>query len=163
MDHGEIVYLGIGGNFSKTEEAIGQALEKLAKHPKIWELRSSSLCKNPAVSPIPQADYLNMACELKTSLSPHELLRYAESIERDLGQRRKAKDAPRLIDIDIILFGTQRINDARLEVPHPRWQERPFVIEPLSELVDSVALPRQGDPERCDTIQLTELLFASSH
>ena len=104
----------------------------------------ASLYETAPVHLTDQPRFLNTAVRVTTSLPPHELLAFLQGIEMDLGRRRGPKAVrfgPRPIDLDIIFYGVERIATDALEVPHPRWRERDFVIAPACELLD----PRQAD------------------
>jgi 2-amino-4-hydroxy-6-hydroxymethyldihydropteridine diphosphokinase len=89
----------------------------------------------------PGPDYLNAACEITTDLTPPELLVFAKEIEHAIGRRPGARWAPRPIDIDILLYGDQRIETAELTVPHPLLAERNFVVAPLAEIAADAPHP----------------------
>lgn len=137
------VYLSLGGNIGDSSSTISHALELLKAVPEVTHLRASRFYSTspilPASEPFPQEYYTNAACELETSLSPHELLKALQSIETELGKIPKAKNAPRIIDIDILFFGDQIFSTPDLELPHPRWKERLFVLTPLSDLVQTLS------------------------
>jgi len=92
-----------------------------------------------------QDDFINAVAEIKTSLDPIPLLRILQSIENVMGRQRSGRRwGPRLIDIDLLLYGDQKYHSADLEVPHPRMHERAFVLIPLSELAAELEIPGHG-------------------
>ena len=88
-----------------------------------------------------QGWFLNIAAEAETELMPRQLLRVIRNIERELGRKRIVRAGPRTIDIDILLFGENRVNAAELEIPHPRMTERRFVLVPMAEIAPAVRHP----------------------
>lgn len=135
------VYIGLGGNIGESVTILKQALDHIKLIPEIHDLKVSSFYLTSPVSPIPQNDYVNAVCSLTTSLSADDLLQKLQAIEADLGKMPKSKEDPRIIDLDILLFGLEFYNTKYLEVPHPRWMERLFVLIPMSELTSEIAYP----------------------
>lgn len=131
-------YVALGGNIGDVQETFQKALQFLGGLPEVSHLTTSSFHWNPAISPIPQGDFLNGVCCFYWSKGPLELLRALQKIQRNLGQYEKPKEAPRIIDLDLLFFGNEKIQTADLEVPHPRWQGRLFVLEPLAELTTTI-------------------------
>lgn len=136
----EEVYLGLGGNLGNPIEILSAAIEKIKALEKVKVLKVSSFYKTSPVSDIPQSDFINGAIKLITSLSPFELHYFLQAIERELGKEVKEKNGPRHIDIDILLFGNREIQNPRLQIPHPRYKERLFVLKPLSEIINDLPL-----------------------
>ena len=151
------VYLAIGGNFPETATLITQAIEAIQHHPHIWDVTYSPLYETEAVSDIPQPNFLNGAIGLKTDLTAAELFAFLEELQHTLGKRRKPKNAPRPIDIDILFFGLEFHDTPVLEIPHPRWRERFFVLRPLSDLTDSITFPINAEGD-CETVSLDDAL-----
>lgn len=122
-----------------------EALEKLnASDLKL--LRSSSLYETAPMGLTDQPWFLNQVAEFETSLLPLELLHRIHHIEKDLGRVRTVVNGPRTVDIDIILYGDTILQSADLEIPHPRYRERRFVLEPLAELAPTLRDPATGEP-----------------
>jgi 2-amino-4-hydroxy-6-hydroxymethyldihydropteridine diphosphokinase len=136
-----LVAVGLGGNLGEVAETLRAAARAIADLPTTFKFRLSHLYRNPAVSPIPQPEFLNGMALFYTSATARHLLAELQGIERKLGKKFKAKEAPRPLDLDIIFFGQERHQCADLEIPHPRWQERLFVVAPLCELLVEVVLP----------------------
>lgn len=153
------VYLGLGGNERDSLTLIRQALKQIECLNGVYSLRCSRFYQTLPVSPIPQANYFNAVCQLETNLDAHSLFYQLEKIETDLGKVSKPKEAPRPIDIDILFFGTETIDDQQLQIPHPHWKNRLFVLAPLSDLTKEIALPNQ------ETCNLDEYLktFSNQH
>jgi 2-amino-4-hydroxy-6-hydroxymethyldihydropteridine diphosphokinase len=138
------VYLGLGGNERESLALIRQALQQIERLSGVRSLCCSRFYRTRPVSLIPQASYVNAVCRLETTLDAHALFDNLRKIESYLGKIPKPKDAPRPIDIDILFYGSETINDAELTIPHPHWHERLFVLAPLMDLTDEVALPNQA-------------------
>jgi 2-amino-4-hydroxy-6-hydroxymethyldihydropteridine diphosphokinase len=102
---------------------------------------ASSVYETAAVGGPAQGDYLNQVVALDTSLAPHRLLNALQEIEKSLGRRRTVRWGPRTLDLDLLLYGESEIDDEELIVPHPRMEERRFVLEPLAELAPELRLP----------------------
>jgi 2-amino-4-hydroxy-6-hydroxymethyldihydropteridine diphosphokinase len=131
-----VVYLSLGSNLGDRERNLNRALE-LLEDPRLRLRRRSQIRETEPVGIGPQPKYLNMVAEFDTELFPIQLLRRCLSVENQLGRRRMGTWTPRTIDIDIILYGAAFIATPELTVPHPRYQQRSFVLEPLRELIPS--------------------------
>jgi 2-amino-4-hydroxy-6-hydroxymethyldihydropteridine diphosphokinase len=136
------VYLGLGSNLGRRRAAITAALGWLAQHPRIALRRHSGLIETEPWGVSDQPRFINAVVEIETSLPPRELLEQLKSAERALGRReRKQKWGPREIDIDILLYGDEVIDEATLTIPHPCLTERAFVIRQLLELDNALKHP----------------------
>ncbi|HEY2809772.1 MAG TPA: 2-amino-4-hydroxy-6-hydroxymethyldihydropteridine diphosphokinase [Rhabdochlamydiaceae bacterium] len=167
MEIKETVYLGLGSNvgtFDQSARTIQRACALIECIPLVQILRVSSLYRTTPVSSTPQRDFINGACALETTLSPEVLYDALHRIEVLLGKTPKAKNAPRSIDIDILFFGRRLCRTAELCIPHPQWRERLFVLKPLSDLADEIAVPL-NESEECQLINLKEFLqtFSNPH
>lgn len=147
------VYLGLGGNECESLVLIRQALKHIERLNGVSSLRCSRFYRTSPVSPIPQEKYINAVCRLETTMDAHTLFSHLQNIETHLGKLPKPKEAPRPIDIDILFYGSEKIEDAELTIPHPRWQERLFVLAPLTDLTDEIALPDQMKCNLVDYLQ----------
>jgi len=128
-----IVFLGIGSNLGDRAENINKALENLGKLAEVRILAVSSLLETePQGASGP--NYINAVAKIETNLEPQELLSALQQIEESLGRRRPFKGAPRIIDLDILLYAERVVNSPELNIPHPRMLERDFVIKPLLEI-----------------------------
>lgn len=127
-------YIGIGSNLDDREANIKSAIIALRNRDDIQVERVSSIYETDPVSDIPQGKFLNGVIEITTSLGPRALLRELNAIEEKLGRRRILKNAPRTIDLDILYYGNEHIHEDGLEIPHPRINEREFVLKGLREL-----------------------------
>lgn len=133
-------YLSLGSNLGDREANLRRALELLAS-PEIRIRRVSSLYETEPQDLRHQPWFLNLAAEIETSLFPMQLLNRVQKIEKDMGRKRIVEKGPRTIDIDIVLFGNFTIDTPRLTTPHPRMQDRRFVLEPLAELAPDLRHP----------------------
>jgi pantoate--beta-alanine ligase len=148
---GEVTaYLGLGANEGDREASIRTALEGLARVPGVRVLRVSALRASAhAGGGPPQPEYLNGVAEVATVLPPHALLAVCKALEAAAGRRLPApRNQPRPLDLDLLLYGRERVDSRDLEVPHPRLLERPFVVEPLRELGVDAAVVAQLLPVR---------------
>ena len=146
--------LSLGGNMGDVAQSFSIALQALRDHPHISSLRASRIYVTPPWGKTDQPDFLNMAVAFETSLSPHELLALIRNIEEQGGRKREERWGPRTLDLDIIVYGDAFIDDAQLQIPHPRAHERAFVLVPLAEILPDAKL--QGRTVRelaqdCDT------------
>lgn len=134
-------YLGLGGNFEGSLEAISSALAYLDAHAYIDVDAVSSLYKTAPIGPTAQADFFNAVVRIETRLSPEDLLSATMHIENLLGRIRTERWGPRVIDIDVLLYGRREISTPSLTVPHARMHERAFVLVPLAELEPDLRIP----------------------
>lgn len=136
---GGTAYLCLGSNMGQRASTMGLALGVLARAGLSIRARSS-LYETPPWGPVPQGPYLNQVVEVESPVGPRSLLFLALMVERMLG-RDRAKElrfGPRRIDIDILLFGDEKVADADLEIPHPRLLERAFALVPLTEIAPQI-------------------------
>jgi 2-amino-4-hydroxy-6-hydroxymethyldihydropteridine diphosphokinase len=133
------VFLGLGGNLGDRRELMRSAVDQI-RHV-IDDVRVSSLYESAAWGVTDQPAFLNAVVRARTSLEPLELLDAMQAIENDLGRVREQHWGPRLIDIDILLYGAEIIDEPRLQVPHPYMTQRGFVLRPLADLAAGLTLP----------------------
>ena len=129
-----ICYIGIGSNLGDRQGYIDRAVKLLKSSKDIKFKRSSSIYETDPVSDIPQGKFLNGVLEIETALEPRELLNELNGIEMGIGRRRTVKDAPREIDLDILYYGQEMVREKDLIIPHPKINEREFVLKGLREL-----------------------------
>jgi 2-amino-4-hydroxy-6-hydroxymethyldihydropteridine diphosphokinase len=135
-----ITYLSLGGNLGNTIEIFQNSMEILTKKVgKITQL--SSLYQTAAWGPIPQNDFINQVIEVETKLSAQELMDILLEIELKQGRVRQERWGPRTLDLDIIFFGEQLISTESLEIPHPRMEDRKFVLIPMVEINPNLIHP----------------------
>lgn len=137
-----IAYLGLGSNLGDRAANLESAVSMLGRTPGVLVRRVSSTLETAAVGgPVDSPPFLNAVAEVETTLGSHALLQRLLEIERDLGRQRREKWEPRLIDLDILLFGDQIISSRDLVIPHPLMHERRFVLSPLAELAPDLVHP----------------------
>ncbi|CAG0948952.1 2-amino-4-hydroxy-6-hydroxymethyldihydropteridinediphosphokinase [Myxococcaceae bacterium] len=138
-------FVSLGSNLGDREATLRMALSALAATPETSLVAVSSWYETDPVGPAPQGPYLNAAARLRTTLSARDLLDRLLAIERKAGRVRSAeRNAARTLDLDLLLYGVQRIDEPGLLVPHPRLHERGFVLEPLAEIAGERRHPRLG-------------------
>jgi 2-amino-4-hydroxy-6-hydroxymethyldihydropteridine diphosphokinase len=134
-----IAYIGLGSNLGDRKQNLTRALELLSKHMKIEQI--SSIYETEPVGYEQQPLFLNAVCRISTKLNPEKLLRLVKKIEAKLGRTPSFTNAPRPIDIDILLYGDEVFSHQDLTIPHPRLAERAFVLVPLAEIAPDLAHP----------------------
>lgn len=134
-------YLGIGSNLGDKEENVKQAIAMLNNHPRIDVTKCSSLIVTEPYGGVEQDDFLNGALEVKTLLSPQELLSVIGEIETALKRERIVHWGPRTIDLDILFYDNEVVREENLFIPHIEVQKRRFVLEPLAEIAPSYRHP----------------------
>ncbi len=128
------IYIAIGSNVGDKERNISQAIKCLEKSRGIAVDKVSSLIKTKAVGGPLQPDFLNGVVKIKSNLSAQSILKITQDIERGLGRVRTVSNGPRVIDLDVILYGEQIVNDDNLQIPHLKMFDRDFVLRPLFEI-----------------------------
>jgi len=134
-------FLGLGSNLGDRLANLQAAVRLLAAATDVVVAASSRVWESDAVGGPPQPDYLNAVIEVRTTLSPWELLAACRRVEVDLGRVREVRWGPRTIDVDVLLFDDLTIDKEDLAVPHPRLTERAFAVLPLLELDPDATLP----------------------
>ncbi|PKN89217.1 MAG: 2-amino-4-hydroxy-6-hydroxymethyldihydropteridine diphosphokinase [Deltaproteobacteria bacterium HGW-Deltaproteobacteria-1] len=150
-----ISYIGIGSNVGDSLANCKEAVARLSGIPETVLERVSSFYKTEPVTDLPVAEavqevlrnqdwFTNAAVEIRTLLSPRDLLRRLQDMENTMGRVRTFAGAPRVIDLDLLLYGQEVINEKDLVVPHPSMHKRRFVLEPLCEIASYVIHPLFG-------------------
>lgn len=137
-------YIALGSNLSEPEEQVKAGFEELAMLPKTLLAGVSSLYRSAPVGYVEQPDFVNAVAKIETALGPNELLDALLEIERRFGRVREFANAPRTLDLDIILYDEAQHVEEGLSIPHPRMHERAFVVVPLAELAPDAAVPGRG-------------------
>jgi 2-amino-4-hydroxy-6-hydroxymethyldihydropteridine diphosphokinase len=141
-------YVGLGANLGDRETTLRAAVAALSAEAGIEVVAVSKLRETEPVGVGEQPRYLNGVAELVTTLSPRLLLDLLLAVERRFGRVRSAGEhGPRTLDLDLLLYGDEEIDEPELHVPHPRLHERRFVLEPLAELAPGLVVPGRGDVE----------------
>jgi 2-amino-4-hydroxy-6-hydroxymethyldihydropteridine diphosphokinase len=141
------VYLSLGSNLGDRQANLRKAVERL-KAAEVHILRCSQVYETEPQDVKHQDWFLNAVVEAETELFPLQLLSRTQRIEQDLGRQRSKPGGPRIIDIDILLYGDFRIRTPQLEIPHARMAARRFVLEPLAELAPELRHPSTGGTVR---------------
>jgi 2-amino-4-hydroxy-6-hydroxymethyldihydropteridine diphosphokinase len=141
-------YVGLGANLGDREATLRAAVGALAAEEGVEVVSVSFLRETQPVGVGQQPVYLNGAAELETKLTARELLDRLLAVEQRFGRTRvPGEHAPRTLDLDLLLYGDEVIDEPGLHVPHPRLHERRFVLEPLAELAPGLVVPGRGDME----------------
>jgi 2-amino-4-hydroxy-6-hydroxymethyldihydropteridine diphosphokinase len=143
-----LAFVGLGSNLAHPRRQVARAARALARLP---GTRIVALSPSYATAPMgardPQPDYVNAVVAVRTILAPRALLARLQAIERRQHRRRDAqtpRNAPRTLDLDLLLYGRRRIANALLTVPHPRMHQRAFVLRPLLDIAPAAAIPGRG-------------------
>ena len=135
------VFLGLGSNLDDRVETVRGAERLISEIDGVIVVSSASLYDTEPVGIVDQPSFINSALKIKTTLQPAELLGKLKEIEREMGRVDAVRWGPRIIDIDILLFGDIVINEEGLTIPHPEMTKRAFVLVPLSEIAPNVVHP----------------------
>ncbi len=146
------VFLSLGSNLGHRKVYLEQAVLGLDKIPHSRVIRSSSVYETTAWGKTDQGNFYNIAVELETSLEAHDLLHFTQAIEHSLGREREEFWGPRTIDIDLLLFGEEKIDTQELTIPHPFMTKRAFVLEPLQEIAGDLKLQGKGIGEMLEEL-----------
>jgi 2-amino-4-hydroxy-6-hydroxymethyldihydropteridine diphosphokinase len=133
------VYLSLGSNLNDREANLRAAIENLSELGHVVAV--SSFYETEPVDAAPQTWFLNCALKLDTEKMPRQLIAGVLALEQEMGRQRRQPNAPRIIDIDVLLFGSSIIELPSLTVPHPRMHQRRFVLEPLAEIAPDLRHP----------------------
>ena len=138
-------FIALGANLGDPVAQLREAAQRLRNTAGLHSVQLSPIYFSAPVGVVDQPRFANAAVRLETSLDAHELLAVCHSVERAMGRVRTVRWGPRTIDLDLIFFGTLRLTDDVLTLPHPRWSERAFVVQPIYDLapdlvIDGVAL-----------------------
>ena len=143
LDAPVVAYIGVGANLGFAQDAVMNALVDLSGLPESEFIAASSLYRSASIG-ADGPDYINAAAEIATRLVPHELLAALQAIELRHGRVRTTRNAPRTLDLDLLLYGDAIIATPDLVVPHPRLAERAFVLRPLLDLAPDLRIPGKG-------------------
>lgn len=138
-----VAFVGLGANLGDSRATLQAAFEAIAAVPETTLTARSSLYRSEPVDAI-GPDFLNAAARIQTRLSAHALLRALQAIERAYGRERSTRNAPRTLDLDLLLYGGQTSDDPILQLPHPRLHQRAFVLQPLSEIAAGLVIDGHG-------------------
>jgi len=136
------VFLGLGSNLGDRGKNIKEAVRQLQESGIAREMRTSSLYETEPEGIKEQPLFLNAILEMETDLSPRDLLDMLQAIEKRLGRKKVQKWGPRIIDLDILLYGDMVVREEDLEIPHPLLAKRSFVLDPLAEIAPETVHPQ---------------------
>ena len=149
-----LAYVGLGANIGEPRRQLMAAMDELQGLPKTRVTGRSSSYRSAPLGHVDQPEFLNSVAQIDTELAPDALLDRLQEIEQRHGRERPFPNAPRTLDLDLLLYGEQVIATPRLTLPHPRMHERAFVLRPLLELDAQISIPGKGPAK--------DLLFACS-
>ena len=138
------VFIGLGANLGEAERTVRAAITALGELPETERVAASSLYRTAPVGYLDQPDFINAVVWLRTALSAEALLHAIQALELQAGRERSFQDAPRTLDLDVLLYGQQQMDTPNLSVPHPRMHQRGFVLIPLAEIAPDLSIPGQG-------------------
>lgn len=136
-----ICFIGIGSNLNSPVKQIEKAFKLISTYSKIKIISKSSMYISKPLEFKDQPDYINCVISVVTKLTPYELLKTLQEVERNQGRVRKEKWGARTIDLDILLYGNEKISDKELTIPHPEIYKRHFVVYPLAEISNNLVFP----------------------
>lgn len=142
-------YVGLGGNIGEVRQTLREAIVGLGGIPGTRVVHTSSLWRTAPQGHADQPDFINAVAALETTLAPHALLEALLAIEHRFGRARSFANAPRTLDLDLLLCGASVVADEVLVLPHPRLHERAFVLAPLLEIDPECVIPGRGRAADC--------------
>jgi 2-amino-4-hydroxy-6-hydroxymethyldihydropteridine diphosphokinase len=139
-----VAYVGLGANLGEPRAQVELACGELDRIPRTRLVRASSLYRSEPLGHADQPEFVNAVAQVETGLSAERLLAELQAIEARHGRSRSFPNAPRTLDLDLLLFGKAVINEPELTIPHPRMHQRAFVLKPLLEIAPEIAIPGIG-------------------
>ncbi len=139
-----VAFVGLGSNLADPVAQISQALVALDKLPHTRLVRKSSLYRSAPVGYLEQPDFINAVAQLETQLAPRELLDALLALEQEYGRTREFPNAPRTLDLDVLLYDDLVRHEHGLTIPHPQMHLRAFVLQPLLEIAPDCVIPGVG-------------------
>lgn len=136
-----VAYVGLGSNLQDPVRQVESAFDELDRLPDTRLVKRSSLYRTAPAGYADQPDFINAVAQLETGLAADRLLAELQSIEARHGRERSFRNAPRTLDLDLLLYGSLVMRTERLTLPHPRMRERAFVLDPLREIAPGLELP----------------------
>ncbi len=136
-----ICYLGLGSNIGDRRANLAEAVQRLAQVLALEIVKTSSVYESAPVGPQDQPDFFNQVVQAEVTCSARRLLELIQGIERKMGRMRTRRWGERIIDIDILLYGDETIDEPDLQIPHPQMLARQFVLVPLAEIAPDLILP----------------------
>ena len=142
-----VAYVGIGSNLDDPRTHVMRAFDELDRLPHTRVVKKSSLYRSAPLGYADQPDFINAVAQLETGLPAERLLSEMQEVEARHGRKRSFPNAPRTLDLDLLLFGDLRLSEPSLTVPHPRMHERAFVLKPLLEIAPQLPFEPPEDPQ----------------
>ena len=142
--NGTIAFVGVGANLGKPMEQCREALERMNATPGLKLLRGSSFYRSEPVGLREQPWFVNAVVEVRTAMTAFDLLNALQGIEQDMGRVRERQGGPRVIDLDLLLYGQEVVQQPDLTIPHPQMHRRRFVLIPFHEIAPYVIHPAFG-------------------
>ena len=139
-----IAFIGLGSNQAQPQQQLQQALAQIDQLPHTRLLAHSSLYSSAPVGYLDQPDFVNAVAKIATDLAPHDLLNALLDIEHQHGRERTFRNAPRTLDLDVLLYDDIQLHEHRLTLPHPQMHLRAFVLQPLLEIEPDCTIPNIG-------------------
>jgi 2-amino-4-hydroxy-6-hydroxymethyldihydropteridine diphosphokinase len=139
-----LAFLALGSNLDGPHEQVARGMAEIGALPQTQLVERSSLYRTAPVGFIDQPDFINAVVLVTTTLAPHALLDGLLEIERRHGRVRDFQNAPRTLDLDVLLYGDLVLHEPGLTLPHPRMHERAFVLQPLAEIAPDTVIPGRG-------------------
>ena len=139
-----IAFVGLGSNLDNPSEQLKKAFVALDELPSTTLLKHSSLYQSAPIGYLDQPNFVNAVAQLSTALTPQELLKHLLGIEHLQGRERTFQNAPRTLDLDLLLYDIVQLHEHGLTVPHPQMHLRAFVLQPLLEIVEDIEIPSVG-------------------
>lgn len=139
-----VAYIGLGSNLSEPTIKVAEAMRKFDALPHTRLLAHSSLYRSAPVGYLDQPDFINAVAQVETELSPHALLDALLTLEQTFGRTREFRNAPRTLDLDVLLYDNLQLHEPGLDIPHPQMHLRAFVLQPLLEIAPDCAIPGIG-------------------
>lgn len=160
MEH--IVFVGLGSNLAEPQAQVLQAMQELDDLPRVHVVKRSSLYRSAPVGYLDQPDFINAVVQIQTSLSPRELLDALLALEHRCGRTREFVNAPRTLDLDVLLYDNLQHHEHGLTIPHPQMHLRAFVLLPLLEVAPECIIPGIGSvaesARKCKDQQVERLI-----
>jgi 2-amino-4-hydroxy-6-hydroxymethyldihydropteridine diphosphokinase len=142
-----IAYIGLGSNLENPLDQLRRAFADLDKLPDTCVVAGSSLYRSAPIGLLDQPDFVNAVAKIETTLTPQALLQALLHIEHQHGRERTIRNAPRTLDMDVLLYDDVQLNEPSLTIPHPQMHLRAFVLRPLLEITPDVVIPGVGSAQ----------------
>lgn len=139
-----IAFVGLGSNLDDPRDQVSRGMEEVGALPGTRLIKRSSLYRTAPIGYLDQPDFINAVIMIETGLIPHALLDGLLSVERRHGRVREFRNAPRTLDLDVLLYDNVVLRERGLTIPHPRMHERAFVLLPLAEIAPDFVIPGAG-------------------